>query len=223
MPDTLPSASNLTRPQLLLALLIVAMTLSLGLAEKYATLAAVDTGLLGLFVLISPAMNRVVRIFGLEARLEGTLQKAEVTLNELRQLAVAVSSPAVAFLTPISITERHTIRYRVEAAHRIHDMLQGLEIEEPDLADLFQEFKSRILWRIKAQAVQCLLDHRGQNSGLADHEQRKEVISSSIDDIASFAERTGGADSPGFHEWLEDARVFEASLVLRRPELMNVT
>lgn len=222
MPQHLPQNQKLEWLRLLLAIVIVVVALTFGAVGRLDELVAVDLILLALFVLISPGMNKALRIWGLEARLEGTLTRAENTLQELRLLALAVSEPAVSFLTPIQLTERFSIGYRVSAARRIHEMLREIGIEEHDVENIFKEFKSRILWRIKAGAVDSIIAHIGATSDLSNLEKKKALISSSIEELVQYAERTKVSEEEDFLNWIEDARIFEADLVLRRPELLGV-
>ena len=222
MHQLLPQNQKLEWPRLLLAIVIVVVALTFGSAGRLSELITVDLILLALFVLISPGMTKALRIWGLEARLEGTLTRAENTLRELRLLALAVSEPSISFLTPIQLTERFTIEYRVSAARRIHEMLKEIGIEDLDVADIFKEFKSRILWRIKARAVDCIISNIGATSDLSDPEKNKALISSSIEEIVLYAKRAKVSEEVDFRNWIEDARAFESDFVLRRPGLLGV-
>lgn len=222
MANIQPQNQKLDWPRLVLAAVIVIVALTFGAIGMLRELIAIDLILLALFVLISPGMSKALRIWGLEARLEGTLTRAESTLQELRLLALAVSEPAVSFLTPIQLTEGFTIAYRVSAAHRIQGMLREIGIEDHEVEKIFKEFKSRILWRIKARAVDCIIARIGATSELSDLEKKKALISSSIEALVQYAERTKTSEDEDFQSWIEDARVFESSLVLRRPELHGI-
>lgn len=87
------------------ALSILIAALYFGYQREIDALSVTCGVLLALLLMISPGSLKVFKIFGIEARLEGKIREAEDVVTELQALAIAISDPAIAFLTPLGMTQ----------------------------------------------------------------------------------------------------------------------
>lgn len=97
----------------------------------------------------------------------------------------------------------------------------NLGIPKNEVEAIFDEFKTRYMWRIKAKIVANIEEQLGMLPETETPDQRKALIGRELADLHEYAKKHGVTDSVEYLELQKDAQALADGLVLRRPDALS--